>query len=373
MMRTAPAFWARPPGLLSELLLPVGTGWEAVGRLRQAFARPYCPPVPVVCVGNLVTGGAGKTPVTLALATHLVSCGIAVHIVTRGYGGRLGGPVRIDTAVHDAAAVGDEALLLTKGAPCWVARHRADGARSAVAAGAQMVVLDDGLQNPGIAKTLSFLVVDAAYGFGNGRVIPAGPLRESLARGLSRADAIVLLGADAQPSSLESVGIGRALPVLHAVLRPVAGERLAGARLLAFAGIGRPEKFFTTLRELGAELVGTRAFPDHHRYRAGQIDRLLRAAERASARLVTTAKDIVRVPPQMRTTIEVLEVEIRWADPAALVELLRAVVGDRCPTRPHLRERVASAARRVRVPPLGHPSNTSFATRAAVIAAGQPA
>ena len=284
MTRTAPAFWARPPGLLSELLLPIGAGWEAAGRLRQAFARPYCAPVPVVCVGNLVAGGAGKTPVALALAAHLVSCGIAVHIVTRGYGGRLGGPVRVDPARHDAAAVSDEALLLAARAPCWVARDRADGVRAAVAAEAQMVVLDDGFQNPGIAKTLSFLVVDAGYGFGNGRVIPAGPLRESPTRGLARADAVVLLEADAQPGCLEPRGIGETLPVLHAALRPVAGERLVGTRLLAFAGIGRPEKFFTTLLALGAELVGTRSFPDHHPYRAGEIDRLLRAAERAEAR-----------------------------------------------------------------------------------------
>ena len=322
-MRSAPAFWARPPGLLSELLLPVGAGWDAAGRLRQAFARPYCPPVPVVCVGNLVAGGAGKTPVTLALATHLVSCGIAVHIVTRGYGGRLGGPVQVDAALDDAAAVGDEALLLTKQAPCWVALHRADGVRSAVAAGAQTVVLDDGFQNPEIAKTLSFLVVDAAYGFGNGRVIPAGPLRENLARGLARTDAIVLLGADAQ----ESLGIETAQPVLHAVLRPVAGDRFTGKRLLAFAGIGRPEKFFSTLRELRAELVGTRSFPDHYPYRARDIDQLLRAAERAEARLITTAKDIIRVPAAKRAGIEVLEVEIRWADTAALMELLRTAVG----------------------------------------------
>jgi tetraacyldisaccharide 4'-kinase len=269
-----------------------------------------------------------------------------VHIVTRGYGGRLGGPVRVDPARHDAVAVSDEALLLAARAPCWVARDRADGVRAAVAAGAQMVVLDDGFQNPGIAKTLSFLVVDAAYGFGNGRVIPAGPLRENLARGLSRADAIVLLGADAQPGWLASLGIDRAPPVLHAVLRPIAGERLAGARLLPFAGIGRPEKFFSTLRELGAELVGTRSFPDHHPYRAGEIARLLRAAERVQARLVTTAKDVVRVPRQMRATIEVLEVEIRWSDPAALVELLRAFVGDREATLTHhaLREGVPSVA-----------------------------
>ena len=328
-MRVAPAFWARSPGLLSELLLPVGTGWEAAGRLRHSLARPYCAPVPVVCVGNLVAGGSGKTPVALALAAHLLSRGAAVHFVARGYGGRLGGPVRIDQARHDAAAVGDEALLLAARAPCWVARDRADGVRAAVAGKAQIVVLDDGFQNPGIAKTLSFLVIDAAYGFGNGRVIPAGPLRESPARGLARADAVVLLEADAQPGCLASLGIDRALPVLHAALRPVAGERLAGNRLLAFAGIGRPEKFYSTLRKLGAELVGTRSFADHHPYRAGEIEQLFRAAERAGARLVTTAKDLVRVPLPLRTTIEVLEAEIRWADPAALADLLRAVTGAR--------------------------------------------
>jgi tetraacyldisaccharide 4'-kinase len=283
----------------------------------------------VVCVGNLVAGGSGKTPVALALTAHLVSRGAAVHFVTRGYGGRLGGPVRIDQARHDAAAVGDEALLLAARAPCWVARNRADGVRAAVAGEAQIVVLDDGFQNPGIAKTLSFLVIDAAYGFGNGRVIPAGPLRESPARGLARADAVVLLEADAQPGCLASLGIDRALPVLHAALRPVAGERLAGKRLLAFAGIGRPEKFYSTLRELGAELVGTRSFADHHPYRAGEIEQLFRTAERAGARLVTTAKDLVRVPLPLRTPIEVLEVEIRWADPAALADVLRAVIGAR--------------------------------------------
>jgi len=328
-MRVAPVFWAQPPGLLSELLLPVGAGWEAAGRLRHSFARPYRPPVPVLCVGNLVAGGSGKTPVALALAAHFVSRGTAVQIVTRGYGGRLGGPVRVDPARHDAAAVGDEALLLAARAPCWVARDRAEGVRAAVAARARMVLLDDGFQNPGIAKTLSFLVVDAAYGFGNGRVIPAGPLRESLARGLSRANAVVLLGAGAQPGCSESLAIGRALPVLHASLRPVAGQRLAGLRLLAFAGIGRPDKFFATLRALGAELVDTRPFPDHHPFRDGEIDRLVRIAERARARLVTTAKDIVRVPAAKRAAIEVLEVEIRWADPAALVDLLRPVVSAR--------------------------------------------
>jgi tetraacyldisaccharide 4'-kinase len=206
-----------------------------------------------------------------------------------------------------------------------VARDRALGARAAVAAGAGLILLDDGFQNPGIAKTLSFLVVDAGYGFGNGRVIPAGPLRESVARGLARADAVVLLGAEAPGDEVRA--IDTALPVLRATLRPVAGERLAGMRLLAFAGIGRPEKFFATLRALGAELVGTRSFPDHHPYRAAGIGRLLRVAEQSQAHLITTAKDIVRVPAAMRSAIEVLDVAIEWSEPDVLNELLGPVAG----------------------------------------------
>jgi tetraacyldisaccharide 4'-kinase len=325
-MRAAPAFWAEPPGVLANLLLPIGAAWDSVGRLRRALSHSYCPPVPVVCVGNLVAGGAGKTPVALAMTSHFNARGVPVHVVTRGYGGRLGGPVRVDPARHDAAAVGDEPLLLAARGPCWVARDRSAGVRAAIAAGAGMVLLDDGFQNPTIAKTLSLVVVDAAYGFGNRRVIPAGPLRESLARGLARADALVLLGTETEARCAQWIKIGRGLPVLPAVLAPIDGDRLAGSRLMAFAGIGRPEKFFATLRELGAVLVGTRAFPDHHPYRSGEIERLLRDAERARARLVTTAKDIVRVPPLMRAGIEVLEVEIRWPDPAALARLIGPVV-----------------------------------------------
>lgn len=323
-MRTAPRFWAGPPGVLADLLSPVGAAWETAGRLRTVLSRPFSAPIPVVCVGNLVAGGAGKTPVALALGSHLIARGLTVHFVTRGYGGCLAGPVRIDPARHDAAAVGDEALLLADRAPGWVARDRAAGVRAAVAAGAEVALLDDGLQNPAIAKTLSLAVVDATYGFGNGRVIPAGPLRESLARGLARADAVVLLEGEAEGKMPE--GIGRATPVLRAVLGPVAGEWLAGRRLFAFAGIGRPEKFFRTLHALGAELVDTRTFPDHHPYHAKEIDQLRRQAERQGARLVTTAKDIVRVPASYRAAIEVLEVEIRWRDPAALDDLIRPIL-----------------------------------------------
>ncbi len=226
-MPAAPSFWGEPPRVLANLLMPIGAVWDAAGRWREAMADPYRSPVPVVCVGNLVAGGAGKTPVTMALATLLAAHGVAPHIVARGYGGRLVGPVRVDPARHDADAVGDEALLLASRAPAWVARDRAAGVRAAAAAGAPMILLDDGLQNPTIGKDLSLVVVDAAYGFGNGRVIPAGPLRERLARGLARADAVILLGAGADAGCLDR-HTAREVPVLHASVTPIAGDRLTG-------------------------------------------------------------------------------------------------------------------------------------------------
>jgi tetraacyldisaccharide 4'-kinase len=324
-MPRAPVFWGEPPGLLANLLCPAGAAWDSAARLRHALSGEYRAPIPVVCVGNLVAGGSGKTPVTLALASQLTLRGVAAHIVTRGYGGRLGGPVQVDPACHDAAAVGDEAILHARRAPAWVARDRAAGIRAAAAAGARMILLDDGLQNPTIAKDLALVVVDAAYGFGNARVIPAGPLRENLARGLARAHAVVLLGAGAASEPRKLIAFG-GLPVIHAIVAPLGGERLAGARLLAFAGIGRPDKFFATLRSLDADLVGTRAFPDHHSFSTKEIDHLIRDANRAQARLVTTAKDIVRLPPARRRSIEVLEIEIQWRDPPALDELMRPLV-----------------------------------------------
>jgi len=325
-MRTAPAFWGQPPGFLAGLLSPVGAACDVAGHLRRVISRSYRPPVPVVCVGNLVAGGAGKTPVALALSAWLLKHDVPVHIVTRGYGGQLRGPVRVDPDRHDALAVGDEALLLAARAPCWVAHDRAAGVRAAVAAGAGAVVLDDGFQNPAVAKTFGLIVVDAGYGFGNGRVIPAGPLRENLRRGLDRAHAVVLIAAEGEASREEAPPLGCRVPVLSAVLAPLRGERLAGCPLLAFAGIGRPEKFFATLRGLGAVLVGTRAFPDHHPFGVAELEGLRRDAQRSGARLITTTKDIVRVPSAQRAGIEVLEVEVRWPDPSALGRLLSPVV-----------------------------------------------
>jgi tetraacyldisaccharide 4'-kinase len=321
-MRTVPDFWGREPGLAADLLLPIGAAWDAAGRIRRALARPYHPPVPVICVGNLVAGGAGKTPVALALAAYLSGHGIAVHVVTRGYGGRLVGPVRVDPARHDAAAVGDEALLLASRAPCWVARARGAGVAAAVASGAKAILLDDGFQNPTVAETLALIVVDAVYGFGNRRVMPGGPLRESLRRGLARADGVVLLATEGEACPQRPIAVDASQPVVPAVLTAVGGARLTGSRAVAFAGIGRPEKFFATLRGLGVELVAARCFPDHHPFRYDEIAELRQTATQENARLVTTAKDFVRVPPAARAEIEVLEVEVRWPDLAALDGLL---------------------------------------------------
>jgi len=315
----APEFWHEPPGLLSGLLAPAGLVWQAAGRLRRTVAHPYRAPVPVICVGNLVAGGAGKTPVTMSLARLLAERGGRPHVIAHGYGARAESPMCVDPGRHEAALVGDEALLIAARAPCWVGRDRVAAARSAAMAGAGVLLLDDGFQNPRIAKDLSLLVVDADYGFGNGRVIPAGPLRERVGAGLARADAVVLLAAGSHSAlALDFAGV----PVLCASLDPVAAERFADMPVFAFAGIGRPEKFFATLRAIGAQLAGTQPFPDHHPYRVDEIAKLRQAACRRGARLVTTAKDAMRLSAELRAGIEVLEVEIRWRAPAMLARLL---------------------------------------------------
>jgi tetraacyldisaccharide 4'-kinase len=319
MPMRAPEFWHEPPGLAAGLLAPAGAAWDWAARLRRAVARPYRAPVPVLCVGNLVAGGSGKTPVALSLARLFTERGIAVHVMTRGYGGKLAGPMQVDAARHDADAVGDEALLLATVAPCWVAKDRAAGVAAAAKAGAEAILLDDGFQNPSIAKDLSLVIIDAEYGFGNGRVIPAGPLRERVAAGLARADAVVLIG-DAPTTEL----VAASCPILRAAVEPVNRDHFKNARIVAFAGIGRPEKFFAMLHRLGAQLVAKHAFADHHPYRANEIARLRETAARLDARLVTTAKDWVRLPPDLRIGIDVLDIEIRWREPAMLEQILGA-------------------------------------------------
>jgi tetraacyldisaccharide 4'-kinase len=322
----APEFWAHQ-GLVPTLLAPLAALYEAIGAARQLLATPWRAPVPVICIGNLVAGGAGKTPVALSLSALLNELGHQPHIVMRGYGGSLAGPVRVDPARHGARDVGDEALLLARAAPCFVSRNRVAGARAAIAAGAKLVLLDDGFQNPSLVKDFSFIVVDGAYGFGNGMVMPGGPLRETVGRGLRRAQAVIIVGEDQCGSEAAVAG---SLPVLHAALVPQNAGEFVGRKVLAFAGIGRPAKFYASLEALGAEIVAHRDFPDHHRYRADEVRDLIATAQAQGALAITTAKDRVRLPDQLGCEIGVLEVAIAWRDRNALVELLtRSVLSPR--------------------------------------------
>jgi tetraacyldisaccharide 4'-kinase len=317
-----PEFWTHDT-LPGRLLRPFGAAYGLAGRLRRRWARPTRATVPVICVGNLVAGGAGKTPVAMALAAALIARGRRPHLLCRGYRGRLPGPVRVDPARHDAAAVGDEALLLAAVAPTWCARDRVAGAAAAVAAGADVLVMDDGLQNPWLQHDLALLVVDGGFGFGNRRLLPGGPLREPLAAGFARASAIVQLGDD--EVGLEAL-LPRRLPRLCARLRPGPdAPDLRRRRVVAFAGIGRPEKFFRSLAEAGAVLLARHAFADHHRYRRREVQALLADAAARDAMCVTTAKDGVRLPADLRAAITILPVTVSWREPESLARFLECL------------------------------------------------
>jgi tetraacyldisaccharide 4'-kinase len=293
----APAFWwqaglsplaqaLRPPALLY--------GAVAASRMRRAGVRA---PVPVICVGNFTAGGAGKTPTALAVAALLSVRGERPAFLSRGYGGRLAGPVLVDPRRHTATDVGDEPLLLARAAPAIVARDRPAGAALAAERGASVVIMDDGLQNPSLAKDLALAVVDGATGIGNGLTLPAGPLRAPMAAQWPAVDAVLVIGNGDPGSQVAEDAARRGKPVLRGRLAPdpSVAAGLSGERVLAFAGIGRPEKFFATLRECGAIPVAERGFPDHHPYRPAEIAALAAEATAQGVRLVTTEKDRVRI------------------------------------------------------------------------------
>ncbi|WP_372425945.1 tetraacyldisaccharide 4'-kinase [Salinarimonas chemoclinalis] len=294
----APGFWtAGTPSLPARLLAPAGALYGAVAARRMARDGARAGLL-VICVGNFTAGGAGKTPTAVALAALLVENGFSPAFLTRGHGGRARAPLLVDPARHDHRAVGDEALLLARARPTIVSPDRVVGAAMAAEAGADAIVMDDGLQNPALAKDLAFAVVDGETGVGNGLCLPAGPLRAPLAAQWPRVDALVLMGRGAAGARLAEEARARGKPVFQARLAPdpVVGERLDGARVLAFAGIGRPEKFFRTLEDCGASVVERVALPDHHVYRRGEAEALLDHARARGLVPITTEKDAARLP-----------------------------------------------------------------------------
>lgn len=291
----APELWTRR-GAASAALLPAAAVYGALAGARMRRTPRHACGVPVIAIGNFVTGGAGKTPTAIHVAERARAAEGSPFVVMRGYGGRLAGPVRVDPAVHGPADVGDEALLIAgRGLPVVVARDRAAGAAFAEASGADLIVLDDGFQSPAVAKDASLVVVDAGYGLGNGRVFPAGPLRAPLDVQLRAASAVLLVGAGEPAGDAWRRVAASGLPMLRGRLEPVAAEDIAGVRVVGFAGIGRPGKFEATLRALGAEIAGFVPFPDHRVFTPEDAARLIAAADSAGARLMTTEKDRVRL------------------------------------------------------------------------------
>lgn len=327
----APSFWSedagRSSGRLTRVLLsPLGWVYAAITARRITSTVSAPAPAPVICVGNLTAGGTGKTPVAITILDAARRLGRKPAGLSRGHRARLSGPLRVEPGLHSARDVGDEPLLLARAAPTYIDPGRVDGARLAVAEGADLIVMDDGHQNPKLEKTVSIVVVDGQAGWGPGGVIPAGPLREPVSTGLARADAVIIMteGEESQPDyarlGLEELEI----PVLISWLEPESAP--PAGPLLAFAGIGRPQKFYDALASAGGELAEAVSFPDHHVFTRAEIEQLADLAESHNARLITTEKDWVRLPGNIQGAVTAWPVRARFHEPARLDALIEAAV-----------------------------------------------
>lgn len=325
----APDFWWRRAGAAAALLYPLGAIYGAVAA-RRLSASNYRSRVPVICIGNPTLGGAGKTPAAIAIGSWLQQQGIKIFFLTRGYGGIETGPLRVDLSIHDAQSIGDEAPLLAAIAPTLVAHDRAAGARFAEQQGAELVLMDDGFQNPSLAKDFSLLVIDGAKGLGNGLVFPAGPLRAPIASQFCRGQALLVIGEGEAGHKAARIASEYGMPIFTAKLQPepASAAELKGRRVFAYAGIGSPEKFFHSLEGTGAIVAGWKSFGDHHRYSETDAEELLQKAEIGGFDLVTTAKDLARMRGDDRlsklcASSKVLRVRLSLDDESGLFATIR--------------------------------------------------
>ena len=314
----APQFWYEPNTWKAKFLYPLGYFYNLLTLLRGKLAKPQSYSCLTICIGNLNVGGTGKTPTTIALAQHFLKKGLQVHVVSRGYKGKFQGTFLVDPQKHKSDEVGDEPLLISEFTSVWVSNKRKNGIAAAENAGAQIVLLDDGFQDPSFHKDFSLIVVDGEKGFGNKKCMPAGPLRENIVQGFKRADALVIVGEriykfDTFPTHLK---------IIHSTLKPIeTGMNWKEGKYLAFAGIADPSKFFKTLRSLGANLIDCVALSDHQKLDGQVLKRLERKANLAHAQLVTTEKDAVRLSNTYRKKVLSLPVRIEFDDKNELENL----------------------------------------------------
>ncbi len=316
-----PSFWYKAPGLFSTILSPLAWFYERGEQILRATKKPQKFPVPLISIGNVVCGGAGKTPVALAIACLLQRKGKNVHFVTRGYKGRKQGPFIVDFLSDSFLDVGDEPLLLSSQAPTWISKNRPKGVQKSMEDGAQVIILDDGHQTTSLEKDLSFVVVDLEQKFGNEKVIPAGPLRENLKVSLDRADAYICIGGG-DFSTSKSVFKAKIVP------QPL---DLPTHKVVAFCGLGFPQKFYSTLTNLGLELVDQMSFPDHYIYKNDDLAKLQRLADKKQAILITTRKDFVKIPSPWQKKIHVLDILIQFENEHNLYQYIIQNI-------PHLKE-----------------------------------
>ncbi len=312
-----PTYW-KNKNIISLLLWPFGCLYGLATATRLLLKTPHKVDAKVICVGNLTAGGTGKTPVSISLAKILQQNGQNPYFVSRGYGGKLKG-LQVMPDIHNAADVGDEPLLLARQAPVIINPDRYAGALMAEQEGANYIIMDDGFQNPSLYKDISFVVIDGNIGLGNGFCIPAGPLREFKDLGLHRASAIMLIGEDTHDLA---ASFGK-LPVFKGRIKPVSPSPLT-YDVVAFAGIGRPEKFYQSLSGCGFNIVETRDFPDHHFYTEDELNQLIALGKQHKAPIYTTAKDFVKIPPRLQSKFKVLEIAIEWENPSELANFILA-------------------------------------------------
>ncbi len=328
-----PEFWKRQPdnaGLWPVVLAPLSKLWQWAGMRRWQQGPHVVLDIPVICIGNVNLGGTGKTPTVIEVVTRLIAMGKAPHVVSKGYKGQVTGPELVDPAHHTASDVGDEALLLAAFAPTWVSKDRLAGARAAKTAGADVIVLDDGLQNPALAKDLAIMVVDAQMGFGNGQVMPSGPLRETIENAVAKTDLLLTIGPkdNVHAAFLDQWDVVKALPHVSSSIEPLqTGMDWQGMEALAFAGIGRPEKFYHTLKNMGVVVKATRSFDDHQVFSTNLLARLEDEAWRLGAQLVTTEKDAVRLPKEWQQKVLTVPVRLKVHETKVFDHALKSVFG----------------------------------------------